>query len=220
MITRYRLGAMISCHPAALVLALIRPSRSLSHAHSPADGHIVRRLPVLLLVGLAASACATAGPAIPASSLSACAAPGAEKGWREVVAEAVRFCVPPTWTSEGRRAWRGPEGALEWSSTPARREVGSTTTVVTGVGGRPPSGEQVQVQVREDLRAREVYRGRESIHGRTVEVYIMQDPPAFDVGGTWTSPMLSMAGTAPSLEAAEVLLEVIRTARAPLRQSF
>lgn len=162
----------------------------------------------LLLPLLAASGCATAGPAVPASSLAACTVAGAPDGWREVATPEVRFCVPATWSSRGARTWAGGGGEVTWSTTPRRREVGSATVMIRG--SEPPT----EQQVREALRIREVYRGTEQIDGATVELAINSAQGDYFSGATWRSGgEFYMYGDASNESAARDHLMIYRTAR-------
>lgn len=92
--------------------------------------------------------------------------------------------------------------------------MASVTTLVTGSGGQPPTEAEIRAQTEADIRAMEVYRQRETIHGAEAMVYIIGNAQnGYSAGASWMSPRLFMSGEAPSLAAAEVVRSIVRTAR-------
>jgi len=127
------------------------------------------------------------------------------RDWRQVTTEVVSFCVPAGWSSGGQNEWRGRGGSISWGTGPARqvREVGRSIAIVRAgeVPTAPPpiAGETLLSEV---------------IGGFPAELRIFESDGQLRTSAIWRTPReMSMTGTAMSLAAAELQLDIFRTAR-------
>jgi hypothetical protein len=127
------------------------------------------------------------------------------RDWRQVTTAEVSFCVPAGWSSGGRNEWRARGGSIRWGTGPTRqvREVGQTIALVRPgeIPQAPPPSAPVT-------------RLSEVIGGLPVELSIFQTESQFQTSAVWRTPGdFSMGGTATSQSAAELQLDIFRTAR-------
>jgi len=146
--------------------------------------------PLLVIAG-----CATGGSSgATADALPLCQVEVEEsRDWRQVTSDVVSFCVPAGWTSPGRNQWRGRGGSIRWG-TGSQLTRGDTPP-------NQPSGGQGR-------------RFTEVIGGVPVDLWISQAESQFHTGAEWRTPRdMHMTGTATSRAAAELQLDIFRTAR-------
>ncbi len=154
-----------------------------------------------------ATACASAGPPVPASTLPACSIAGAPAQWRVVVDRSARFCVPADWTVQGERARSGSGSEITWGTSPPRAIRSSVTTVT---GAQRPT----QAQLRAQLGMQEVHRATETIGGDPVDLFINVVDGDFFSGASWPQGTTwSMRGEASTEGEAREHLIIYRTVR-------
>ena len=139
--------------------------------------------------------CATSGSSgATANTLPPCQVEVDEsRDWRQVTSDVVSFCVPAGWTSLGRNEWLGRGGSIRWGTGPQPRGVGTPPNQL-------PSGQE--------------RRFTEVIGGVSVDLWISRVESRFHTGAEWRTPReVHMNGTASSRAAAELQLDIFRTAR-------
>jgi hypothetical protein len=118
------------------------------------------------------------------------------RDWRQVTTDVISFCVPAGWTPRGQNEWQGRGGSIRWSRGPQ------------GVGGRAAVERAVDPAGAED------YRRTEDLGGFPVDLWMVQMESQFRTGADWRTPHeMHMRGTATSGAAAELQLDIFRTAR-------
>jgi len=152
----------------------------------------------VLGVSLAAFGCMTTGNGGgTAAALPPCQVETDEsRDWRQVTTDLISFCVPAGWTPRGQNEWQGRGGSIRWARGPQ------------GAGGR------AALERAGDPSAGQESRRREIIDGLPVDLWIVQIENQFQTGAEWRTPQqMHMRGTATSETAAELQLEIFRTAR-------
>ena len=161
---------------------------------------------MMLCAPLAIAGCASGGSAgATADALPPCEVETDEsRDWRQVTTDEVSFCVPAGWSFRAPNEWRGRGGSIYWGTGPTsevrvvgtavRREVGQPRPMP------PPSAPETRLS--------------EVIGGLQVELRIFAGLGQIQTSAEWRTPgEFSMAGTATSQAAAELQLDIYRTAR-------
>jgi hypothetical protein len=118
------------------------------------------------------------------------------RDWRQVTADSISFCVPAGWTLRGQNQWQGRGGSIRWAAGPL------------GAGGR------ASVEGAGDPAADQGYRQTEVIGGFPVALWVIRNESQYRTGAYWRTPReMHMRGTATSEAAAELQLDIFRTAR-------
>jgi hypothetical protein len=169
-----------------------------------ARGCIVRNLMVmgapLVVVG-----CATSGSGgATAAALPPCQVETDDsRDWRQVTTDLLSFCVPAGWTARGQNEWQGRGGSIRWGPGTRPASVG-TGSVAAGGGGDP----SIEANRGQEERFNEV------IGGVPVELWVARVESLFQTGAEWRTPREAhMRGTATSEAAADLQLNIFRTAR-------
>ena len=118
------------------------------------------------------------------------------RDWRQVTNDLISFCVPAGWTLRGPNQWQGRGGSIRWAAGPQ------------GPGGRAPMAGAG------DPTADQRYRQTEVIGGFPAELWMVRIESQYQTGADWRSPQeMHMRGSATSEAAAELQLDIFRTAR-------
>lgn len=178
----------------------------------------VQRQLGMLLAGMVivSTACSRAGAGAAGAQPSKAAAPSTTcraivrgldtSRWREVSAEGFSFCVPATWSGNGR-TWRQGGGSITWGVGTHPRPKTSTTVVAVRAseigslqsGGPPPDSD--------------VQRFSEEIGGRRADLWRNRFGREFHTGAVWSSPRVWLVGESQDATSADVQVMVFRTVR-------
>ncbi len=93
-----------------------------------------------------------------------------------------------------------------------RRQVASTTAIIRGTGGRPPTEAQIRAEMEQEIRS--VYRQTETVHGVAATLWITEVRGAFFTGADFQSGGgIYLSGEAADRISADEQLDLYRTVR-------
>ena len=155
------------------------------------------------------------------TSAATCAPPDTvtAAAWQLVATPRFTFCVPPAWTTDDGRTWRGGGGSLTWGTgvPPDRRTVRRVEVRVrVPTSGGPPTQAQVEAAAAAQGQGRPSctsYARSEHIGGQVAGLYDNECDNQHMTGAQWAAAGIYFQGEAGDAATASQQLRVFRTVR-------